>query len=224
LTSPNLSRELFLFFITVFTVLDVVCSYSCISKLHFHYINLFRLLVWNPFIIMTLASLSRAASAAWMRATKENVPTEHHEVVIVGGGVAGLYTAYRLTTTNAESNVNDIVVLEGRPSVGGRVTTQRDADGNVMFNNFGWRVGEVNTEMIALAKELGIKLIPQVTPPEDKAKEGKGQCRHGPAGHVCSVTHQEREQYTVPEGRAPLSDFATASLISAKQADRQDRE
>ena len=174
---------------------------------------------------MALSTANRAASAAWKRVTKEEIiPTEHHEVVIVGGGVAGLYTAYRLTTTHAKSNVNDIVVLEGRPMVGGRVTTQRDAGGNVLFNNFGWRVGEVNTEMIALAKELGINLIPQVTPPEDKAQEGQGQCRHGPGGHVCSVTNAHREQYKVPEGRAPLSDFATAALLGANHADRQDRE
>jgi glycine/D-amino acid oxidase-like deaminating enzyme len=148
------------------------------------------------------------------------VPTEHHEVVIVGGGVAGLYTAYKLV----QSGVTDIIVLEGRGAVGGRISTTRDADGNPLFNNFGWRVGEVNTQMIALAKELGITLIPQVTPPQDKAVEGKGQCRHGPGGRVCSVTAAESETYVVPPNRAPLSDFATACLIGAKQADKQDRE
>lgn len=146
-------------------------------------------------------------------------PTESHEVVIVGGGVAGLYTAYQLV----KSGVTDIIVLEGRGAVGGRITTTRDKDGNPLFNNFGWRVGEVNTEMISLAKELGINLIPQVTPPEDKAVEDKDQCKHGTGGHVCSVTTAERETYVVPDGRAPLSDFATACLIGASQADKQDR-
>lgn len=161
--------------------------------------------------------------AAWKKhepaAAQES---SHHEVVIVGGGVAGLYTAYRLL--KSDSGVTDIKVLEGRPVVGGRITTQRDDDGDPLFNNFAWRVGEVNTEMIALAKEIGITLIPQVTPPDDKQKEGKGQDRHGCGGCVCSDTTEERDQYQVPEGRAPLSDFATASLISATQADKQDRE
>lgn len=147
-------------------------------------------------------------------------PTEKHEVVIVGGGVAGLYTAYQLV----KAGVTDIIVLEGRGAVGGRITTTRDKEDNPLFNNFGWRVGEVNTEMIALAKELGINLIPQVTPPEDKAVEDKNQCKHGTGGHVCSLTDAEREGYVVPEGRAPLSDFATACLIGATQADKQDRE
>lgn len=155
--------------------------------------------------------------------SKPTAATSHHEVVIVGGGVAGLYTAYRLLQSDA--GITDIVILEGRPVVGGRISTQRDgSDGEPLFNNFGWRVSEVNTEMIALAKELDITLVPQVTPPEDKAKEGEGQCQHGPGGHVCSVTSKERETYVVPEGRAPLSDFATACLIGADQADKQDRE
>lgn len=109
-------------------------------------------------------------------------PTGKHEIIIVGGGVAGLYTAYQLQ----KQGITDVVVLEGRPVVGGRITTQRDPeDKQPMFNNFGWRVGDVNKEMIALAKELDITLIPQVTPPEDTKKAEQGQCRHGPAGHVC---------------------------------------
>lgn len=39
-----------------------------------------------------------------------------------------------------------------------------------------------------------------------------------------SVTQEHREKYVVPEGRAPLSDFATACLIGTQQADKQDRE
>ena len=78
----------------------------------------------------------------------------------MGGGVAGLYTAYQLLKLEPKT---DVVVLEGRGDVGGRITTQRDAsDGKPMFNNFGWRVGDVNKQMIALAKQLDIKLIPQV--------------------------------------------------------------
>jgi glycine/D-amino acid oxidase-like deaminating enzyme len=151
----------------------------------------------------------KAASAA-------AVPTEHHEVVIVVGGVGGLYTAYKLV----QSGVTDILVMEGRGAVGGRISTTRDADGHVLFNNFGWRVGQVNTQMIALAKELGIALIPQVTPPEDNAVEGQGQCRHGPGGRVCRVTAAARDTYVVPPHRAPLSDFATACRVGAQQADQ----
>ena len=156
-------------------------------------------------------------------------------MVIVGGGVAGLYTAYQLVQTAKKEQyaIPDIVVLEGRGMVGGRITTTRDAnDGKPLFNNFGWRVGDVNTEMIALAKELGIRLIPQVTPPPSGTKEGEeekkddgGQCKHGPNGHVCSFTTAARETYTVPAGRAPLSDFSAASLmLGAAHADKQDRE
>ena len=167
-------------------------------------------------------NISRVGRAWKPKTAADDIPTSHHEVVIVGGGVAGLYTAYQLFKSDA--GISDIVVLEGRGDVGGRISTYRDKDGEPLFNNFGWRVGDVNKGMIALAKELDITLIPQVTPPEDKGKHEEGRCRHGPGGHVCSVTGKERETYQVPEGRAPLSDFATACLISAKQADKQDRE
>ena len=155
-------------------------------------------------------------------AASDDIPSSHHEVVIVGGGVAGLYTAYQLF--KSDSGITDVVVLEGRGGVGGRVSTHRDSKGDPLFNNFAWRVGDVNKGMIALAKELDITLIPQTTPREDKGKSEKGQCVHGPGGSVCGMTSKERETYKVPEGRAPLSDFATASLIGASQADKQDRE
>ena len=154
------------------------------------------------------------------KGAEKPVPSSHHEVVVVGAGVAGLYTSYQLQ----KEGITDVVVLEGRGLIGGRVTTQRDGEGNVLWNNFGWRVGDVNKEMIALAKELDITLIPQVTPPEDKKKDDDGQCKHGVAGNVCSKTQGEREKYVVPEGRAPLSDFATACLLGADAADTQDRE
>lgn len=149
------------------------------------------------------------------------VTTEKHEVIIVGGGVAGLYTAYKLLQ---KGDVTDIIVLEGRGGVGGRITTTRDKDGNPLFNNFGWRVGDVNTEMIALAKELDITLVPQVTPPEHKVAEDTGQFKHGTGSRVCKRTSTKRESYQVPPDRAPLSDFATACLIGTNQADKQDRE
>ena len=85
---------------------------------------------------------------------------EHHEVIVCGGGTAGLYVANKLKA----SGVDDVAVLEARPSVGGRIQTTRDEDGNPMFNNFAWRVSEVNIMMIDLCKDLGIKLIPQFTP------------------------------------------------------------
>jgi phytoene dehydrogenase-like protein len=66
-----------------------------------------------------------------------------YEVVVVGGGVGGLFTANRLI----QAGTKDVVVLEGRAFVVGLVSTTHDADDNPLFNNFAWSVGEENTMM-----------------------------------------------------------------------------
>jgi monoamine oxidase len=135
------------------------------------------------------------------------------EVVVVGGGVGGLFTANRLM----KAGIKDVVVLEGRAFVGGRISTTRDEDENPLFNNFAWRVGETNTMMHDLAEELGIKLIKQTTPPE-----GSKQSKHGVMSSMgCKPQESPKE---IPKNRGPLSDFAAASLTSASSADLQDRE
>jgi monoamine oxidase len=135
------------------------------------------------------------------------------EVVVVGGGVSGLFTANRLM----KAGIKDVVVLEGRAFVGGRIGTTRDDDDNPLFNNFAWRVGESNTMMHDLAKELGIKLIKQTTPPE-----GSNQSK---LEVMSSKDSKPQECATeIPKNRAPLSAFAAASLTSASNADLQDRE
>jgi hypothetical protein len=44
------------------------------------------------------------------------------------------------------------------------VQTKKDDEHKPVFNDFAWRVGEENTMMIALAKELGLTLELQTTP------------------------------------------------------------
>jgi len=156
------------------------------------------------------------------RTSKLRAKPLHHEIAIVGGGTAGLFTANRLR----DAGISDIVVLEARPFVGGRVQTTRDGNDEVLFNNFAWRVGEKNARMIALAEELGIKLVRQHTPAESAHSN---ECKHGvhsdmgcEKARAMAMAMSKRE---LKSGRAPLSDFAVASLQgSASDADRQDRE
>ena len=92
------------------------------------------------------------------------------DVVVIGGGISGLYTALRLI----EAGVTGIKVFEGRGTVGGRVSTTRDAEGKPILDNCAWRVGETNVRMLALAKELGIELREQYTPPGSHKGSHKG--------------------------------------------------
>lgn len=157
---------------------------------------------------------------------------EFHEVIVVGGGTAGLRVASKLF----KSGINDVKIFEGRPFVGGRITTTRDSDGNPMFNDFAWRVAEtsVNPKMHELCEELGVTLIPQTTPaPNPSETVKKTGCnkknKHGIFARLfTSDCADVEEKVAVPRPtplkRAPMSDFATASLSSTKEADLQDRE
>jgi phytoene dehydrogenase-like protein len=142
---------------------------------------------------------------------------EHHEIVIVGGGTGGLFTARKLV----EAGIEDVVVLESRGGLGGRVSTTRDSNGNPMFNNFAWRIGETNVMMLQLCKDLNLNLIKQTTPPPEDPHTGHGNCKHGV---LSSMGCQPEEKRPILENRPPLSDFASACLRSASEADRQDRE
>lgn len=140
-----------------------------------------------------------------LRAMRDSVDhmDEHHEVVIVGGGTGGLFAAKQLI----EKGIEDVVALEARAFVGGRVQTRRDDDGNPILNNFAWRVGDTNTMIMDLCEELDIELVKQTT--------------------VSSIgSKSEKEQQTkmnTAAKRPPLSDFASSALTSAKNADQQDR-
>ena len=143
---------------------------------------------------------------------------EHHEVIIVGGGTSGLYTAHKLINSGG---IDDVIVLESRGFVGGRIVTTRDNDNKKpLFNNFAWRVSEANPMMLQLARELDIKLVPQFTPPPIVGREQDRKCKHGPL----SCDRREEHLREVPKNRPPLSDFAKASLNSSTEADLQDRE
>ena len=63
-------------------------------------------------------------------------PLKHHAVVIIGGGVGGLYTALRLLENTPGM---DLQLFEGRGELGGRVHTTRDGEGKPLFNDFGAR-------------------------------------------------------------------------------------
>ena len=123
---------------------------------------------------------------------------EHHEVIIVGGGVSGLFTARKLIA----SGIQDVVVLESRPVVGGRIVTTRDADTQQpLFNNFAWRVSEANPMMLALCNELGLELITQTTPPARNPQQDNkhGTCKHGPYSAEC--THDKKIHIQHQQGR-----------------------
>ncbi|SBT90302.1 monoamine oxidase [Streptomyces sp. DI166] len=78
----------------------------------------------------------------------------HHDVIVLGAGLAGLGAARDLAAAGT-----DVLVLEARDRVGGRVEQTRAPDGRTVQLG-GEVVGHAHTAYLRLAAELGLKLVP----------------------------------------------------------------
>ncbi|MFE3635604.1 FAD-dependent oxidoreductase [Streptomyces cellostaticus] len=78
----------------------------------------------------------------------------HHDVIVLGAGLAGLSAARDLAAGGA-----DVLVLEARDRVGGRVEQVRLPDGRKVQVG-GEVVGRAHTAYLGLAGELGLDLVP----------------------------------------------------------------
>jgi len=81
-------------------------------------------------------------------------------VVVIGAGLAGLRCATDLVAAGA-----DVVVLEGRDRVGGRVWSHRFDDGQVAERGAEFIDGD-HTEVLALAHDLGLSVSTRSTRPD----------------------------------------------------------
>jgi monoamine oxidase len=81
--------------------------------------------------------------------------TDETEVCVVGAGFAGLAAARRLAAAG-----RDVVVLEARDRVGGRVWNREMSDGTVVSAGGTW-LGKRQDRMFALCAEMGMATYPQ---------------------------------------------------------------
>jgi monoamine oxidase len=77
-----------------------------------------------------------------------------HDVIVLGAGLAGLAAARDLAAAGT-----DVLVLEARDRVGGRVEQTRAPDGRTVQLG-GEVVGHAHASYLRLAKELGLELVP----------------------------------------------------------------
>ncbi|MCA1984814.1 FAD-dependent oxidoreductase, partial [Nocardioides sp. R-N-C8] len=76
---------------------------------------------------------------------------QQHDVIVVGAGVTGLTTAYRLLQAGRE-----VTVLEARDRIGGRLRNETHEE-EVDFEVGGQWVSPDQTALIALLDELGLE-------------------------------------------------------------------
>ena len=86
------------------------------------------------------------------RKTMRNLSSIYH-TVIVGGGIAGLYTAYRLLK---RSPTMRIFIIEKSPDVGGRVYTYDGFKGAMVEAGAG-RFSNHHVRLRKLIRELGLE-------------------------------------------------------------------
>jgi monoamine oxidase len=81
--------------------------------------------------------------------------TEETEVCVIGAGFAGLAAARKLAAAG-----RDVIVLEARDRVGGRVWNREMSDGTVVSAGGTW-LGKGQDRMFALCQETGMATYPQ---------------------------------------------------------------
>jgi monoamine oxidase len=85
----------------------------------------------------------------------EAMKTDEAEICVIGAGFAGLAAARRVAAAG-----RDVVVLEARDRVGGRVWNREMSDGTVVSAGGTW-LGQGQERMFALCRELGMETYPQ---------------------------------------------------------------
>lgn len=77
------------------------------------------------------------------------------DVIVVGGGLAGLTAAWRLR----QCGVGDVLVLEAKDRVGGRTATET-LPGGLQLDVGGQWVGPTQARVLALSREVGVRTFP----------------------------------------------------------------
>jgi monoamine oxidase len=97
------------------------------------------------------------------------VPELEVDVCVVGAGYAGLTAAWRLRQAG-----KSVVVLEARDRVGGRVWTDRPADGSLVDRGGAW-LAPGHEAIFRLAREIGVSTYSWPTPTEASALSSRSR-------------------------------------------------
>jgi len=82
--------------------------------------------------------------------------SEHHEIIVIGAGMAGIAAANQLN----EYGFKDIVILEARDITGGRMLTDSSYENYRLDVGASWIHGTKDNPIAELAEEYGIETVP----------------------------------------------------------------
>lgn len=80
-----------------------------------------------------------------------------NEISIIGGGLSGLYFAYRMTKENTNL-APTIHIYEKMKHFGGRILSQYDKDRSLLYEAGPWRISTHHKRVLSLVDELGLTL------------------------------------------------------------------
>lgn len=81
--------------------------------------------------------------------------TKEYDIIIIGGGIAGLYKAYQILTKHKKTQPN-VLLLESTNRLGGRIHTYRDTTYKNGIEAGAGRFHKGHKRLIKLIKELGL--------------------------------------------------------------------
>ncbi|KAA1398081.1 flavin monoamine oxidase family protein [Aeromicrobium ginsengisoli] len=135
---------------------------------------------------------------------------EHHDVIVVGAGVAGL-TAARLLAREGQR----VVVLEARDRVGGRVWTDR-SDGGTTDLGASWIHGTTGSPVAAAAEAFGMRMREFTV--GGYQPDGRPIAYYGPDGERLSDVAAQRFVDDIHTVDALLPDVIATSEADASYA------
>ncbi|OUW04170.1 MAG: hypothetical protein CBD11_00960 [Phycisphaera sp. TMED151] len=77
-----------------------------------------------------------------------------YDIIIIGGGISGLYTLHKLTQKYIDAN---IILLESRSFMGGRIKTEYMSNNTVQYETGPWRFHNSHKRLIKLLNHYKLK-------------------------------------------------------------------
>lgn len=95
-----------------------------------------------------------AQSGSQPSAAPPSAAPQEHEIVVIGAGMAGIAAAAMLREEGRQ-----VLVLEGRERIGGRIWTSRELDGLSLDLGASWIQGTEDNPLTELAEELDVETV-----------------------------------------------------------------